>query len=58
MPEDSNPLFASNAGKVIIGCVILSFCIGVGFFLTIAQTKSGDPIPPAPAPHYYVHDAG
>jgi hypothetical protein len=47
-----------SGGKLIIACAIVSFCIGVGFFLTIAQSKSGDPIPPDAAPNYYVHDAG
>jgi len=41
-----------------IAGIALSFCIGVVFFLTIAQSRSGDPIPVDAAPHYYIHDAG
>ena len=42
----------------LAAAALLSFTIGVVFFLTIAQTKSGDPIPVDAAPHYYMHDAG
>jgi hypothetical protein len=47
-----------SGGKVIVACALFSLLVGIGLFLTIAQTKSGDPIPPDAAPHYYIHDAG
>lgn len=47
-----------NPGLWIIAAGGLSFVIGVIFFLTIAQTKSGDPIPPDASLFDYRHDAG
>ena len=58
MSGDRKTLPKFSAGRVIIACAVFSFLVGLGFFLTIAQTKSGDPIPPDAAPNYYIHDAG
>tara|TARA_R110002096_G_scaffold44526_4_gene120023 strand:- start:265 stop:477 length:213 start_codon:yes stop_codon:yes gene_type:complete len=54
---NSSPL-SSPFAKLIIGGIVLSFGIGVVFFLTIAQQRSGELIPIDAAPNYYMHDAG
>ena len=58
MAGDTNTKPGFSGGKVIIVGVIVSFLIGLVLFATIAQTRSGDPIPPDASPHYYIHDAG
>jgi hypothetical protein len=59
--QDSGPkssLFRNPFAILVIGGIVLSFGIGVVFFATIAQQRSGDLIPDDAAPHYYMHDAG
>jgi uncharacterized membrane protein YdcZ (DUF606 family) len=55
---DTNSTSSNSHGKLIIACVVFSFSVGIILLMTIAQTKSGDPIPPDAAPHHYLHDAG
>jgi hypothetical protein len=55
---DTKATSSNTHGKLIIACVVFSFSVGIILLMTIAQTKSGDPIPPDAAPNYYAHDAG
>jgi hypothetical protein len=36
-------------GKWVIAGIVFSFLVGTLLFLTIAQQRSGDPIPPEPS---------
>jgi hypothetical protein len=49
--------FRSPFAILVVGGIVMSFGIGVVFFLTIARQRTGAPIPIDAAPNYYVHDA-
>jgi len=55
--SDASPL-RSPFAILIIGGIMMSFGIGIVFFLTIARQRTGAPIPIDAAPNYYMHDAG
>ena len=52
-----NSVLSRHFGKMVVGAIFVSFGLGVFFFLTIAQQRSGDPIPDDAAPSYFVEDA-
>ena len=58
MQPDTKSSSSQGHAKLIVAGVVFSFCLGIALLSTIAQTKSGDPVLPDAAPHYYIHDAG
>ncbi len=48
----------ATGGKWLIAGIVLSFCVGMVFFLTLARQRSGDPIPPDAGPSLSRGDAG
>lgn len=50
MTEDDNQDSFSRGAKLLIGAALLSFCIGIVFFLTLATQRSGDKIVPDAGP--------
>lgn len=57
MPGDRKAGSSSGVGFLIIGGILVSFVLGGVFFLTIAQQRTGDAIPPDAAPNYFIEDA-
>ncbi|MCP4444767.1 MAG: hypothetical protein GY811_05405 [Myxococcales bacterium] len=43
--EANESAISKHFAKLFVGCVVVSFIVGIVFFFTLAQQRSGSPIP-------------